>query len=389
MRVWHLFTLTLALIAVPGWTAESTDYRFSPGDLIDISVSPQTSFSRSVTVQPDGKISYPVVGQLLAAGLTVAQLTEALRSGLNRQLVDPEVTVLLKEGGKQTAGRVSLLGAVRNPGVLEIRRGTTVAEALASAGGPTSLADLRRVTITRPNQPVVSVDLAQTEKTGRPDQNVVLQPGDLIMVPEGARPTVLLVGEVAKPGSYELQRDARLLDALTLAGGLTPRADLRRVIVVRSGSGGTQTVDLEPLLAGGPAAHLEANVPLQPGDTIILGETDQRIYVLGAIARPDSYSIRPDDRVLDVVVRAGGATSSADLRKAVLVRRNVNGQPVPKTLDLKKIMATGDIAENDLLRPGDVLYVPDKRVKTRGSALDALNLLLPVTGLMRLFGYAR
>src|SRR3989442_14683904 len=81
-------------------------------------------------------ISYPLVGQLPAAGLTVQQLAEKLRAGLNRDLVDPVVTLSLREASKHALGRVSLLGAVRSPGGCEIKEGTTLAEALASSGGP-------------------------------------------------------------------------------------------------------------------------------------------------------------------------------------------------------------------------------------------------------------
>jgi protein involved in polysaccharide export with SLBB domain len=86
--------------------------------------------------------------------------------------------------------------------------------------------------------------------------------------------------------------------------------------------------------------------------------------------------------VLDVLVKAGGPTSDADLSKAVLVRQDEKGQPVVRPLDLKKIIATGSRAANELLRPGDVLFVPDK--KAHKSAADSLNLLWPLTGLINL-----
>ena len=86
MRFWQLLTLLGTLAAAPaalGARASAPDdYRFAPGDLIEVTVAPQHSFDRTVTIQPDGKISYPNVGQLQAAGLTVAQLVQKLRDGL-------------------------------------------------------------------------------------------------------------------------------------------------------------------------------------------------------------------------------------------------------------------------------------------------------------------
>lgn len=171
MRARLLFVV-IGMLAAVGRTAGAaavgqSDYRLGPGDVIEVSVTPQEKFDRTVSVQPDGKLSYPIVGQIEAAGLTLEQLRETLRAGLSRDLVDPVVAVSLKEASKRAAGRVSVYGAVRTPGSVEIRDGTTLADLLASAGGPTAQADLRRVTITRTDQSVLTLDLSQTEKTGR------------------------------------------------------------------------------------------------------------------------------------------------------------------------------------------------------------------------------
>jgi polysaccharide biosynthesis/export protein len=91
MRSRGLFTLIGSFIGISSALAAPvapSDYRFAPGDTIEITVTPQRNFDRIVTVQPDGNISYVVVGQLQAAGLTVNQLAEKLREGLNRELVD-------------------------------------------------------------------------------------------------------------------------------------------------------------------------------------------------------------------------------------------------------------------------------------------------------------
>jgi protein involved in polysaccharide export with SLBB domain len=363
--------------------APPADYRFAAGDVIEVTVAPQHNFDRTVTVQPDGKISFPRLGQLQVSGLTVAQLVTQVHDGLNRQLVDPLVTISLKEASKRDVGRVTLLGEVHTPGGMEIKDGTTVAEALAAAGGPTPRANLQQVTITRADGTVTTVNLAKTEETGRVERTASLQPGDIIVVPEGPPPTVLVLGEVTKPGPYEIQRDARLLDAIAEAGGTTNKADLRRVTLTRLGVPGTRTIDLQPLLVHGDTRSPDLNVALQPGDTIFISETDQRVYVFGRVARPDIYTITPSDRVLDLLLRAGGAGADGDISKAALIRRGPDGRPVAQNLDLKKMMATGDMAKNEPLQPGDVLFVPDR--KSHHSPLESLSLLFPLTGLLNLF----
>jgi polysaccharide biosynthesis/export protein len=121
---------------------------------------------------------------------------------------------------------------------------------------------------------------------------------------------------------------------------------------------------------------------MQPGDTVFVEETDQLVYVFGRVGKPDLYAISPRDRVLDVLLRAGGVASDADLTKAVLVRRDEKNQPVTRPLDLRKIMAKGDLTANVLIHPGDLIFVPDR--KKHASPLDSLNLILPVTSLFTL-----
>jgi polysaccharide export outer membrane protein len=361
-------------------TAPAASYLFAAGDVIDITVSSHTGYDRTLTIQPDGRIQVPLVGEVTAAGLTATQLAARIQQGLNAELVDPMVTVSLKSLNQQPAGRVSVLGAVQRSGSYEIKEGATLADALAAAGGSTPQSDLTRVTITRTDQSVTTVDLSKTEKTGRLEQNVPLRSGDIIIVPEGARPAVTVLGEVAKPGTYEIPGQARLLDVLMQAGGPTPKADLRQVTLARPGAAGTRRLDLQPLLVQGDANNPELNIRLQPGDTITIPETDQRVYVLGRVSRPDIYPIKPDERVLDALMKAGGAAADGDLTKAVLVRRDEKGQPVARTLDVKKMMAKGNLAENELLRPGDLLFVPDKKAPRSGSILSTI--LFPLAGVL-------
>jgi polysaccharide export outer membrane protein len=391
MARWRCRLLLLLALAVVRGTAAAGDaplgpaaeYRFAPGDVIEVTVTPQRGFDRTVTVQPDGKITYPIVGQVEAAGQTVKQLAEVLQQGLNQELVDPVVSVSLREASRREIGRISLLGAVRNPGSIEIRENTTLADALAAVGGPAPLAELRRVTVTHASGETVTADLSQTDRTGRVESNLRLQAGDVIIVPEGERPTILVLGAVAKPGSYELPRGARLLDGIALAGGSSDLADLSRITLTRQKPGDTKMLDLLPLLTKGDTSNPELNVLLQPGDTLFIAHTAQQIYVLGAVTKPGLYPIKASDRVMDALVTAGGAGAAA--RKAVLVRRDAQGNPVSKSLDLKKMMARGDVAENELLRPGDVLYVSDNQANRRATTTAILDNILRFAAITALF----
>jgi polysaccharide biosynthesis/export protein len=356
-------------------------YVFVPGDVLEITVTSHPHLDRTVTIQPDGRIQFPRAGEVVAAGSTAAELARRIEEGLKVDLVDPRVTVSLKELNRGLLRRVSVLGAVKNPGVYELKEQSTVAEILATAGGPTPVADLRRVTITSVDGARKTVaDLSRATRTGEVSDRVSLEPGDLVIVPEGAPPTALVLGEVVKPGSYELQGEMRLLDALSLAGGPTARADLRRVTLTRAGGGTKEIVDLQELLTKGQQKDLAANLLLQPGDTLVLPENERKFYVLGEVTKADAFPLKPADRVLDGLTTAGGSTRDADLTKVMLIRKDEKGQPLARRVNLKKMMMDGRMEANELLREGDVLFVPSKNPKR--PITDYLTFLYPLTSLL-------
>lgn len=357
-------------------------YVLVPGDVIDVSVPSHEGYDRTLTIQPDGRIEYPTVGEIVAAGLTPVQLAARLQQGLNVELVDPQVTVSLKELNKVPLGHVSLLGAVKSPGIYDLKEQATLAEMLAAAGGPTSVANLHRVIITRAGiGKRVIADISGAAQTGQESVKVDLRPGDQILVPEGASPSVTVLGEVVRPGSIEISGEMRLITALSQAGGPTPAADLERVTLTRAGRAGHVVLDLSDLLTRGQASDPAANVLLQPGDTIVLPATEQKYYVLGEVGKAQAYPLKPNDRLIDAITTAGGTTQNADLSKVTLIRKDARGQAVAHAVDLQHMMKKGDMARNETLQPGDVIFVPNRAQKR--PLLDYLGVFTPLLYLLR------
>lgn len=407
----RLAAVLLACGLLPAAYCQPDGYTLVPGDVIEVTVSSHTGYDRTLTIQPDGRIHFAVAGEIVAAGLTVPQLAARLQEGLSAELIDPRVTVALKEINRGLLRRVSVLGAVKNPGSYELKQQSTLAELLATAGGPTPVADLRRISVTRADGGKnVRADLSRALRTGEVSDNVALEPGDLIIVPEGPPPTALVLGEVARPGSYELQGAMRLLDALSLAGGPTPRADLRRVTLTRTGQTDAETIDLQELLTRGQPAKESPRLPargsgeqtvsyperraasdegasivLRPGDTLVVPENERKFYVLGEVNRAEAFPLKPNDRLLDAITTAGGATREADLTRVMLIRKDPKGQPVVRRLDLKQMMKTGDLARNEPLREGDVIFVSNRKPKP--PIPEFLGLLYPLGGLLSLFRF--
>lgn len=161
---------------------------------------------------------------------------------------------------------------------------------------------------------------------------------------------VYVLGQVARPGSYEYQPGLSLAEVIAQAGGPTTRAALRNVFVIRKNR--QITVDLEALLLRGNAAQ---NVFLEPGDVIIVSQSEERVHVLGEVAKPGYYDLREGDRLLDIIQKAGWFTPKAGPDRISVMRND--GQQV--RVDLVAYLQKGAADQNISVMPGDVIFVPE------------------------------
>jgi polysaccharide export outer membrane protein len=160
-------------------------YRIQPSDVIGIRYVYTPEYDHSATVQPDGYLSAPVVGQLRVAGLTLAEVRDAVVAAVSSRLRDPEVYVDLKEFQKPY---VTIAGEVRTPGRLELRGRTTVIEAIALAGGFTPNSKHSQVLLFRPVDTYGAAATLLDVKEMMSPRGVVrgmdVRPGDLLVVPQ-------------------------------------------------------------------------------------------------------------------------------------------------------------------------------------------------------------
>ncbi len=185
--------MTKALQAVPerapstktGFGERDPRYRICSGDVIEISFALQPEFNQSITVQPDGFVSLRQAGDLHASGLTVPEFKAMLTSRYGEFLNKPDIEVQLKDFVK---AYFVADGQVGRPGKYELRGDTTVTEGIAMAGGMNSSAKHSQVLLfRRANEhwfETKVIDLKKMVKEKNLDEDIVLQPGDLIFVPQ-------------------------------------------------------------------------------------------------------------------------------------------------------------------------------------------------------------
>ncbi len=163
-------------------SAAPPDYVISPGDQLDINVWKEPDLSSKVPVRPDGKISMPLLNDVQAAGYTAAGLASVITERLKKYLENPQVTVIVAGVNSQ---HIYITGEVNHPGTFPLLPGMDVLQALASAGGPNQFANTKKIYVLRKvSGKVEKLPFNYKEAMkGNLEQDVILKPGDTIVVP--------------------------------------------------------------------------------------------------------------------------------------------------------------------------------------------------------------
>jgi polysaccharide export outer membrane protein len=163
-------------------TATDLDYRIGPEDVLDISVWKNPELSRTVPVRPDGKVSLPLVNDIVVSGLTPSELRDQLTKRLTEFMPSPEVAVIVRE---IHSPKVAVVGSVKAPGRFELRSPATVLEAIAMAQGFTDFAQRDRIVVVRQNGATTTRIAFNYRKISKGDEqaNFFVRPGDIVVVP--------------------------------------------------------------------------------------------------------------------------------------------------------------------------------------------------------------
>lgn len=160
-----------------------TEFILGPGDVVEITVYRYDDLKRTIPIDTSGKISYPLIGDIQAGGLSIFQLRDNIRDGLLEYFKDPQVSVSIKSVQSQ---KVYVLGEVVRPGVFAFDTPMSAIEAISSAGGFTKDAKDNSVMVIRGNRDnpqLIKLDLENALKKGNVAQNIQLQKSDIVFVP--------------------------------------------------------------------------------------------------------------------------------------------------------------------------------------------------------------
>jgi polysaccharide export outer membrane protein len=209
---------------------------------------------------------------------------------------------------------------------------------------------------------------------------ILLDPNVQITILTLHRPTVRVLGAVQRSGEFIFRDGDRILDAVAQAG-YTDNAWLEKGTLIHSGPNQQPIpIDLKKMLDG----DLSQNFELQKGDVINIPPEDyaNKFYVMGQVLRPMMYDLKDKATVLAAINLAGGPTERASLRSTVVIRGDP-AKPEKVNCDLSKLFDKGDLSQDIVLQPGDVVYVPETKKPHWGKISQILSTITSLTYIRR------
>ena len=332
-----LIGLVILLFSISGnaQSADSRDYVLGAGDVVRITVFEHPDMATEARISESGKVRFPLIGEVSLGGLSVSgaemRIAEQLRTG--GYVKRPEVSIIVTQFKGQ---QVSVLGQVNRPGRYPIDGPTKLSDLLAIAGG-VALGGADQIILTRK----VNGKLSRTEvnqvaafQSGELSLDVPIESGDVIFV--GRAPQFYIHGEVQRPGSFRLESNMSVAQALAIGGGVTARGSEREIRLTRRD------------LSGKPATtSAKINDLVLPDDVLVVGSA--QFYIYGEVQRPGTFRVEPNMTVMQALAMGGGVTPRGTDRGMKLVRRDKAGK-----------LVYYDAVLEDFIQPDDVIYVKER-----------------------------
>jgi len=269
MKKITMLLVSFLLMFFQGLQAQVSGVKIQKGDIIEVRVYGHEELSKTIMVQSDGTVNYPLVSDIPIDGLQLDEFREVLVAQATRYLGErPIITVRFSQ---TISVHVTVLGQVSVPGEYLVAKSATVQGAITQAGGFTPRAQLDKVKVIRgkdDKDTTMYVDMYQFYVQGDPDLLPSLEEGDIIVVPgvPGSH-DVKIMGEVKNPGTYTVFQGANFLDLLYMAGGPTEEAHLKKIRLISPLKKTAKEIEinLDDMLQTSELSRIPS---VQPGDII-------------------------------------------------------------------------------------------------------------------------
>ncbi|MDH4222576.1 MAG: SLBB domain-containing protein [candidate division Zixibacteria bacterium] len=402
------------MIDEPGQSLEkfvdSKEYIVGSGDVLFIVLWDEFQTNYSLKVTPEGTILIPRVGNLFVAGKTLEEVKSQIEIEVFKKYKNIQITITLLNLRKF---KVSVTGAIKNPGVYSAYANERVSEVIEKAGGGIENSSTRNIILKRIDGTNKRVDVLRFLRTGENDRNPYVLDGDIIHVP--VKDTSIYIcgiyGAVKNPGEYEYFEGDSLLDLINLAGGLTVDAELSTVEIVRFNSDNKNIMvlrkDLRSLFS---VIDRDENIPILPDDRVFIRSLPEfrekkQVIIKGEVLYPGVYAINEGEtKLTDLIQMAGGFSDDAFLIEAEMFREygfqetdleferlkkipvgdmktyeyeyfktKSREKPGRISVDFVRLFRGNEPDQDVMLRDGDKIFIPKKSyvVKISGNVVNS------------------
>ena len=245
-------------------------------------------------------------------------------------------------------------GEVRKPGAYQLEKSTTAFGAVTLAGGFTEKAGQSQAKLIRRSpsgqEQSMVLDLSGSDPAAR---DFLLKDGDTLLIPSGN--TFYVLGEVRKPGAYQLDSATTAVGAMTLVGGFTEKASQTQVKLTRRLPSGVEQTTILDLSGADPRAR---EFLLKDGD-ILLVPTGNTFYVLGEVRKPGAYQLDQATTAIQAIAMAGGFTERAAPNRTKVIRTHIDGRQETIIVDLNEVIKRGRKEKDLPLLANDVIVIPE------------------------------
>ena len=343
--------------------AVDPDYLIGPGDEIIVMLWGETQFRQVLTVDREGFVFIPEIGQVFVNGLNLNLLESKLfrvlsqsYASLNPQNRKP-TTFLDVSLGNLRPLRIQVLGEVAQPGAYTVSPSATLFSAIYYFNGPTTMGSLRDIRLIRAGKQITSIDFYEYLLSGKKPKDQKLQLDDVIFIPKRLK-TVTLRGEINRPGIFELKPEETFMDLIAIAGELKitaymDRAQIDRIVPFdQRDIKGMERMIIDVSID--EIAKTDKVFLLQEGDKIdIFSVLDIRknvVDIRGAVTRPGSYDLGESLFLSELISKADGLLGDAYLERVDVVRVKPDFTEQLIKLDLAKTIAKDEA--NDIKLQG-------------------------------------
>ncbi|MGQ9609088.1 MAG: polysaccharide biosynthesis/export family protein [bacterium] len=421
-----IFTvLTFFSLCVESFS-EDNEYHIGPGDVIQIYVYQYEQFNTTVPVGPDGKITIPLLGDIVADGRTKSELRRDISEKLSKYIKEgADVTVSITQFNSK---KISVFGRVTNPRTMTFSSIPSLLEVIVQAV-PTSDADLTAVKIIpsdKTARDLIIVNLSNVLQTGDTSKLPSLHSGDIIYVPkieipkteeprrESTTPTTMVqqtvgekieeqkfiinvMGAVTNPGSFTFTEEPTLAQVLIRAGSVTDSSALKDVRIIRNAPTDSDRiiyVDMSKYLINGDSSIMPR---LYSGDVVYVPPLthdkmrELSLIITGEVVKPGTYPLSEPLDILAAIYIAGGLTPNADPER-IRIRKEDAESYQDKIVDISEPLRSAEkYGQTEMVGPGYIIYVPMKQrnpatvtaIASRGIVAFLAD-IIPIYGLYRI-----